>query len=164
MKQYTQTLHVDVPPEAAFAAVVDPANHSGRFMKVEVVTETPDGVGTTLRYYYKALGVRLPGSTYTYSEYVPGKRFAWDFSVGVPQMLLFGGPVASRMTFEAANGGTDVVIHAAPRANADVALPAGLAMAHAGAWFWQWLAALWAWHLGHAVRVAAVCQTRSLAQ
>lgn len=109
MKQYTQTLHLDVPPEAAFAAVVDPANQSGRFMKVEVVKETPDGVGTTLHYHYEVLGVRLPGKDYTYSEYVPGKRFRWEFARGFSS-LVFGGPMASTFTFEAAAGGTDVMI------------------------------------------------------
>lgn len=109
MKQYTQTLHLDAPPEAAFAAVVDPANHEGRFMKVDVVKETPEGVGTTLHYHYEVLGLRLPGRDYTYAEYVPGERFRWEFSRG-PAMLLMGGPLGSTFTFEAADGGTDVTI------------------------------------------------------
>ena len=111
MKKYTQTLHIDVPPEKAFDVVVDPEAQQSRFMKVEVVKETPDGVGTTLRYYYQVVGMRLGGGTYRYSEYVPGKRFAWEFSGG-PEMLLTGGPVASTWTFEPADGGTDLTIHA----------------------------------------------------
>ena len=75
MKQYNQTLHIDVPPEKAFAVVVDPEAQPSRFMKVEVVEETPDGVGTTARYYYQVLGRRLGGGTSRYSEYVPGERF-----------------------------------------------------------------------------------------
>jgi carbon monoxide dehydrogenase subunit G len=110
VKQYTQTFHVDVPPENAFAVVVDPEAQQSRFMKVEVVEETPDGVGTTLRYYYQVLGRRLGGGTYKYSEYVPGERFTWEFSGGVG-MLLTGGPVSSTITFEPADGGTDVTIH-----------------------------------------------------
>lgn len=109
VKQYTQTVHVDVPVEKAFDIVVDPEAQQGRFMKVEVVEETPDGVGTKLRYFYRLFGMRLPGGTYTYSEYVPGKRFTWEFSGG-PETLLTGGPVSSTWTFEAADGGTDLTI------------------------------------------------------
>jgi uncharacterized protein YndB with AHSA1/START domain len=109
MKEYTETLHLDVPPEVAFATVVDPESQAGRFMKVEVVKETPDGVGTTLRYYYRMLGMRLGGGTYTYTEYVPNERFKWEFSGG-PEMLLTGGPVSSTLTFEPADGGTDVTV------------------------------------------------------
>lgn len=109
VKQYTETVHVDVPAETVFDIVVDPDAQQGRFMKVEVVEETPDGVGTTLRYFYRLFGLRLPGGTYRYSEYVPGKRFTWEFSGG-PEMLLTGGPVSSTWTFEAADGGTDVTV------------------------------------------------------
>jgi uncharacterized protein YndB with AHSA1/START domain len=109
VKQYTETVHVDLPPKKVFAIVVDPENQAGRFMKVETVEETPDGVGTTLRYYYRLLGMDLPGGTYTYSEYVPGKRFTWEFSGG-PERFLAGGPVKSTLTFEAADGGTDMTI------------------------------------------------------
>ncbi len=110
MKEYTQTLHVDAPPEKAFAAVVDPEMQQGRFMKVEVVKETSEGVGTTFKYYYKVLGKRLGGGTYSFSEYVPGRRFKWEFSAGGREMLLTGGPVASTWTFEPAEGGTDVTV------------------------------------------------------
>ena len=110
MKQFTETLHLDVPPETAFATVVDPETQAGRFMKVEVVEETPDGVGTTLRYYYRLLGMRLGGGTYTYSEYVPNKQIKMEFSQGL-ESLVTGGPVSSTFTFEAADGGTDVIIH-----------------------------------------------------
>jgi hypothetical protein len=110
VRQYTQTLHVDVPPDQAFATVVDPEAQQSRFMKVEVVEESPEGVGTTLRYFYRLLGVRWGGGTYRYSEYVPGKRFKWEFSGG-PEMLLTGGPVSSTFIFEPADGGTDVTIH-----------------------------------------------------
>ncbi len=106
---YTQTLHLDVPPETAFAVAVDPEAQQGRFMKVEVVKETPEGVGTELRYFYRLLGMRLPGGSYTYSDYVPGKRFTWEFSGG-PETLLLGGPVTSTITFEPADGGTDMTI------------------------------------------------------
>ncbi len=109
MKQYTETLHLDLPPETVFATVVDPESQAGRFMKVEVVEETPDGVGTTLRYFYRLLGMSLGGGTYTYTEFVPNQRFAWEFSGG-PEMLLTGGPVSSTMTFEPADGGTDVTV------------------------------------------------------
>ena len=90
MKQFDEKLHIDVPPETAFGVVVDPAAQQSRFMKVEVVNETPDGVGTTLRYYYRVAGVRLGGGTYTYSEYVPGERFTWEFSGG-QEMFVMGG-------------------------------------------------------------------------
>ena len=111
MKEYTQTLHVDASPEKAFAAVVDPEIQQGRFMKVEVVKETAEGVGTTFNYYYKVLGKRFGGGTYSHSEYVPGRRFKWDFSGGGRETLLTGGPVASTWTFEPADGGTDVTVH-----------------------------------------------------
>jgi uncharacterized protein YndB with AHSA1/START domain len=106
---YTQKMHVDVPPEVAFDVVVDPEAQQSRFMKVEVVKETPDGVGTELRYFYRLLGLRFPGGTYTYSEYVPGERFTWTFGNGAESLLL-GGPVSSTITFEPADGGTDVTI------------------------------------------------------
>ncbi len=109
MNQYAATFHVDAPPERVFADIVDPDKQSGRFMKVEVVEETPDGVGTTIRYSYRLLGMRLRGGTCTYAEYVPGRRFKWEFSGG-PEMLLTGGPVSSTWTFEAADGGTDVTV------------------------------------------------------
>ena len=109
MKDYTATFHVDVPPEKVFATVVDPESQQSRFMKVEVVEETPDGVGTTLRYYYRLLGMRLGGGTYAYSEYVPGQRFKWEFSGGA-EMVLTGGPVSSTWTFEPVDGGTDVTV------------------------------------------------------
>ena len=109
MKKYTQTLHLDLSPKEAFEIIVDPEAQQTGSMKVEVVKETPEGVGTILRYYYRLLGMRIPGGTYTYSEYVPGERFRWDFSRGL-QTLLMGGPLASTFTFEAADGGTDVTI------------------------------------------------------
>lgn len=109
MRQYTQTFHVDVSPEKTFDVLVDPEAQQSRFMKVEVVKETPDGVGSTGRYYYQVLGMRLGGGTYTYSEYVPGQRFKWEFSGG-PEMVLTGGPVSSTWTFEPVDGGTDVTV------------------------------------------------------
>ena len=109
MKQFTTTFHVDVPPEKVFATVVDPESQQSRFMKVEVVKETPDGAGNTLRYYYQVLGIRLRGGTYAYSEYLPGERFKWEFSGG-PEMVLTGGPVAATWTFVSADGGTDVTV------------------------------------------------------
>lgn len=110
MKEYTQTLHVDAPPEKTFAAAVDPEMQQGRFMRIEVVEETSDIVGTKFRYYYKVFGKRLGGGTYSYSEYVPGRRFKWDFAAAGPETLLTGGPVSSTWIFEPANGGTDVTI------------------------------------------------------
>jgi uncharacterized protein YndB with AHSA1/START domain len=107
--KYTQTLHLDVPPETAFAVAVDPEAQQSRFMKVEVVNETPDGVGTELRYYYQIFGMRLPGGTYKYSDYVPGKRFTWEFGSGV-ESLLVGGPVSSTITFQPAGDGTDMTV------------------------------------------------------
>lgn len=132
MKQYTQKFHVDVPPEKAFAVVVDPEAQQSRFMKVEVVEEAPDGVGTTLRYYYQLLGKRLGGGTYRYSEYVPGERFTWEFSAA--GMLLTGGPVSSAWTFEPAEGGTDVTIHPEFETRIPVVndLARGIMM-----WFWR---------------------------
>ena len=109
VKQFNEKLHIDVPPETAFDVVVDPDAQQSRFMKVEVVNETPDSLGTTLRYHYKVAGMRLGGGTYTYSEYVPGERFTWEFSGG-PEMFVMGGPVSSTWTFEAADGGTDLTI------------------------------------------------------
>ncbi len=114
MKEYTTKLNVDLPPEMVFASMVDPDYQQGRFMKVEVVEETPDGVGTTLRYFYQVLGMRLRGGTYTYSEYVPGRRFQWEFSGG-PEMALTGGPVSATWTFEPADGGTEVTVRSAFR-------------------------------------------------
>ena len=55
-------------------------------------------------------------------------------------MLLFGGPVASRMTFEAANGGTDVVIH--PEFKTPVP---GLNHLARRVMFWSWRRGLRAW-------------------
>ena len=113
--------------------MVDPEAQQSRFMKVEVVEETPDGVGTTLRYYYQVLGRRLGGGTYRYSEYVPGERFTWEFSGGAG-MLLMGGPVSSTWTFEPADGGTDVTIHPEFKTRIPVVnnLARGIMM-----WFWR---------------------------
>lgn len=110
MREYTQRFHIDVPPEAAFADVVDPANQQSRFMKIEVVNETSDPAKTTFRYFYRVLGIKFGGGEYSYSEYVPGQRFTWQFPVNGFEMWLIGGPVASTFTFEAADGGTDLTI------------------------------------------------------
>lgn len=108
MKKYT--VHVDAPPEAVFAAVLDPELQSGRSLKWEPVKETPDGVGSTFRYYYQVLGMRMGGGTFTFSEYVPNQRVKFEFSLGGGEMLLAGGPVSSLWTFEPTDGGTDLTV------------------------------------------------------
>jgi uncharacterized protein YndB with AHSA1/START domain len=132
VKQYTQTFHVDAPPEKAFTVVVDPEAQPSRFMRIEVLEETPDGVGTTFRYYYQVLGRRFGGGTCTFSEYVPGERFTWEFSDGAG--LLTGGPVSSTWTFEPADDGTDVTIHPEFKTRIPVVndLARGIMM-----WFWR---------------------------
>ncbi len=133
MKDYSHTLHVDVPPEKAFAAVVDPEAQPSRFMKTEVVEETADGVGTKFRYYYRVLGKNLGGGTCTFSEYDPGRRFKWDFADGGPEMLLTGGPVSSTWIFEEADGGTDVTV----RPEFETRIPVLNHLAR-GAMLWTW--------------------------
>lgn len=108
MKEYTA--HIDAPPATVFAAMLDPELQGGGSLRTEVVEETPDGVGSKFRYYFKVLGMRLGSGTYTYSEYVPEERVRMEFSGGGPLMALTGGPVASLWIFEPADGGTDVTV------------------------------------------------------
>jgi uncharacterized protein YndB with AHSA1/START domain len=134
MRQYTETVHVDLPPEKAFDVMVDPEAQQTRFMRVEVVKETPEGIGSELRYYYQLLGKHFGGGSYSYSEYDPGKRFKWDFGGGGAEMLLTGGPVSSTWTFEAADGGTDLTVHPEFETRIPVVndLARGIMM-----WFWR---------------------------
>jgi uncharacterized protein YndB with AHSA1/START domain len=108
VKEYTA--HVDAPPEVAFAAAVDPELQSEGRLRTEVVHETPDGVGSEYRFYFKVLGMRLGRGTYTYSEYVPNQRVRMEMSGGGLAMLLTGGPAASTWIFEPADGGTDLIV------------------------------------------------------
>jgi carbon monoxide dehydrogenase subunit G len=50
MKKYTTSFHVDVPPSTVFAYLKDPTTTMPGMSKVEVVHETPDGVGSVWRY------------------------------------------------------------------------------------------------------------------
>ena len=108
MKEYTA--HIDAQPETVFAAMLDPELQTRGSVRMEVLEETPDGVGSKFRYYFQVLGMRLGRGTYTYSEYVPGERVKLEFSGGGPLMALTGGPVTSLWIFEPADGGTDVTV------------------------------------------------------
>jgi uncharacterized protein YndB with AHSA1/START domain len=108
MKEYTA--HFDAPPEMVFAAMLDPELQTGNSLRMEVVEETPDGVGSKYRFYFQVLGMRFGRGTYTYAEYVSGERIKMEFSGGGPLMALTGGPVSSLWIFEPADGGTDVTV------------------------------------------------------
>lgn len=109
MKQDLETFHIDAPPEFAFDTATDPELTAGRFLETEVVNETPEGVGSEYRYSYRVLGMRLGDGTYTYSEYVPGRRFTMQFSPGRGAALT-AGMVSSTWTFEPSGDGTDLTI------------------------------------------------------
>lgn len=111
MKRYTVKFHVDAPPERVFAYLVDPEGGlaSDDDMRLELVKESPDGVGTTYRYEYRMLGMRSSGLC-VFTEYVPNERVKMEFSMG-PEMLLFGGPISSEWTCRPADGGTDVIVN-----------------------------------------------------
>jgi carbon monoxide dehydrogenase subunit G len=102
MKKYTTSFHVDVPPATAFAYMADPTTTMPGMSKMEVVHETPDGVGSVWRYEERFLGMRFRG-LYVVTEYVENKRIKIEFSGGLE--------VGEGMwTFEPAAGGTDVTI------------------------------------------------------
>jgi carbon monoxide dehydrogenase subunit G len=71
---YTSTVHVEVPPEVAFACLVDPEVLTEAFgFRFTVLERTPEGVGTTFRYERRLLGLRV-GGTLTLTEYVPNEK------------------------------------------------------------------------------------------
>lgn len=111
MKRYTVKFHVDAPPERVFAYLVDPKGNmaSNEDMRMELVKESPDGVGTTYRYETKMFGLRSSGLC-VFTEYVPNERVKMEFSMG-PEMLLVGGPLSSVWTCRPADGGTDVIVN-----------------------------------------------------
>lgn len=107
MKTYTSTVHVDAPPEIAFACVVDPdvMNEGGGF-EFTVLEKTPDGVGTRIRYETRVLGLRL-GGTLTFTEYVPNEKVTLQWH-GTERYVLGG--LRGRWTFTPEDGGTTITI------------------------------------------------------
>jgi carbon monoxide dehydrogenase subunit G len=102
MKKYTTSFHVDVPPATVFAYVKDPMSTMPGLSKVEVVHETPDGVGSVWRYEERFLGMRFTG-LFVVTEYIENERIGIEFSGGLE--------VGEAMwTFERAADGTDVTI------------------------------------------------------
>jgi uncharacterized protein YndB with AHSA1/START domain len=74
MITFTSTVHVDVPPEVAFACLVDPTFLTATMgFRFTVLERTSEGVGTTFRYETRLLGLRL-GGTLTLTEYVPNEN------------------------------------------------------------------------------------------
>jgi uncharacterized protein YndB with AHSA1/START domain len=112
MKRYSMTYHVDASPERVFAYLMDPKGGlaSTQDMRMELVAETPDGVGTTYRWESQMLGLRASGIC-VFTEYVPDERVKMEFTYG-PEMLLFGGPLSSTWSCKPADGGTDLTIEA----------------------------------------------------
>jgi hypothetical protein len=87
MTTYASTIHVDVPAEVAFAQVIELMRKPSGRTTYTVLEAPPDGVGTTVRYEYRLLGLSI-GGTYTFTEYVPNEKLtlAWHgperFAVG----------------------------------------------------------------------------------
>jgi hypothetical protein len=107
MKTYTTTLHVDAPPEIAFACVVDPdvMTESGGFA-FTYLEKTPDGPGTRIRYENRLLGLRL-GGTLTLTEYVQHEKVTLKWH-GTERFIVGG--LQGRWTFTPEDGGTTITI------------------------------------------------------
>lgn len=58
MAKYTRQFHVDVPPAVAFAYMTDPTTDMPG-MKMDLIRETPDHIGTVYRYEERFLGMRF---------------------------------------------------------------------------------------------------------
>jgi hypothetical protein len=107
MKTYTSTLHVNAPPDIAFACVVDPdVMTEGGGFKYTVLEKTPDGVGTRIRYETRVLGLRL-GGTLTFTEYVPNEKVILQWH-GTERYVLGG--LRGRWTFTRQDGGTTITV------------------------------------------------------
>jgi uncharacterized protein YndB with AHSA1/START domain len=99
MKTSVQRIHIDAPPEVAFAYMADVAkvarmNH----MTITTIHETPDKVGTTYAFTYRLLGLPATG-TMVITEYVQDQRLAFRASHPCD--------CTSVWTFAPADGGTD---------------------------------------------------------
>jgi hypothetical protein len=107
MKTYTTTLHVDAPPEVAFACVVDPdvMNSSGGFA-FTFLEKTPEGTGTRIRYENRVLGLRL-GGILTLTEYVQHEKVTLKWH-GTERFVV--GDLRGRWTFTPEDGGTTITI------------------------------------------------------
>lgn len=87
MTTYFSTIHVDVPPEVAFAQVVELMMKSSGRTRCTVLEAPPEGVGTKFRYEYRLLGHGI-GGICTLTEYVTNTTvtFQWHgperFAVG----------------------------------------------------------------------------------
>lgn len=77
MTRVTRTFHIVAEPEAVFSYLVDPtvmSRVSGTTM--EVVHETPEGVGNVWAWTDRMLGMRVMGVG-VFTEYVPNERVRW---------------------------------------------------------------------------------------
>jgi ligand-binding SRPBCC domain-containing protein len=107
MKTYTSTVHVDAPPEIAFACVVDPdVMTAGGGFRFTVLEQTNDGIGTRIRYETRLLGLRL-GGTLTFTEYVPNEMVTLHWH-GTERYVLGG--LRGRWSFTAEDGGTTITV------------------------------------------------------
>jgi hypothetical protein len=102
MKEYTTRFHVDVPPAAAFAYMVDPATTMPGMSRMVLISGTPDRVGSVWRYEERFLGMRFTG-LFVVTEYVEDERIAGEFSGGLEEGR-------GAWTFEPADAGADVTI------------------------------------------------------
>jgi carbon monoxide dehydrogenase subunit G len=129
MKKYTTRFHVDVPPAMAFAYIKDPTSTMPGMSKMEVVHETPDGVGSTWRYEERFLGMRFTG-LFVVTEYIENKRIKGEFSGGLEEG-------EGTWTFKRAAGGTDVTIESGFRIRIPIVGPlAGRLMMRSGQRRW----------------------------
>jgi uncharacterized protein YndB with AHSA1/START domain len=102
VRNETVSIHVDAPPEAVFAYVLDPdADVPGaanwRFPEGE-----PLGVGTPFTYTDRMFG-RSHEGTGVIKEYVPDQRLVFEFTDPT-------GAGTATWTFAPADGGTTVVV------------------------------------------------------
>ncbi len=85
MATVERTVVINAPVERVFNYVADPTNDPEWIpsaIESKVVTPTVAGVGSTSRWTYKVLGIRLEG-TGVCTEYVPNERLVTESKGGV---------------------------------------------------------------------------------
>lgn len=112
MKTFTTTLHVDAPPEIAFACVVDPeAMTESRTATYTLLEQTPETTGTQIHYQHG-----LFGGTLTLTDEVPSEQVTFEWHG--PERFVTG-DLRGHWTFAPQDGGTTITI----RSEFDTRLP-----------------------------------------